>query len=105
VVEQLEAILEAGATDTFLILQESSAVGRTLGELGFGPATDPRVVAVVRGGHAVAEPETSFGLRVGDTLVLTGSHGGIDRAFDRLSPSAPAPPGSPAATRDGAPRG
>jgi len=92
VVEQLSEILEAGATDTFLILQASAAPGRTLADLGLAGDGDPRVVAVVRGGHAIAEPPGDFTVRVGDTLVLTGSHGGIDRAFARLSgPREPAP--------------
>lgn len=102
VVEQLEAILEAGATDTFLLLQESPVVGRTLGEAGFAEGGDPRVVAVVRGGHAVAEPALDFALRVGDTLVLTGSHGGIDRAFSRLSERPPGPARAPAPAPGGA---
>jgi len=83
VVEQLDAILEAGATDTFLLLQHSPAVGAALGQLGL--ADDVRVVAVVRGGQATSDPPPDLVLRVGDTIVLTGTHAGMERAFARLS--------------------
>ncbi|OGF04938.1 MAG: hypothetical protein A2W00_08050 [Candidatus Eisenbacteria bacterium RBG_16_71_46] len=86
VVEQLDAILERGTTETFLLLQHSPAVGRTLEDLGFAGAGRPKVVAVVRGGAAIAGFDRGERLRVGDTLVLTGTHAEIDRAFDELGP-------------------
>jgi CPA2 family monovalent cation:H+ antiporter-2 len=86
VVEQLDAILQAGTTDTFLLLQHSPAVGRSLGELGLCEGRDARVVAVVRGTQAMTDLPPGLVLRVGDTLVLTGTHADMDRAFARLSP-------------------
>jgi CPA2 family monovalent cation:H+ antiporter-2 len=84
VVEQLDTILKEGTTDTFLLLQQSPAVGRALGELGL-VGGGARVVAVVRGGQALTEIDEGFQLRVGDTLVLTGAHAEMERAFNQLS--------------------
>jgi monovalent cation:H+ antiporter-2, CPA2 family len=97
VLEQLPTILLERTTDTFLLLQESPAVGRTPGEIGLGGEGEARLVAVVRGGRPVADTGGDFRLRVGDTLVVTGTHAEVDRAFERLRrPGAGAAPPSPA---------
>jgi uncharacterized protein with PhoU and TrkA domain len=58
-------------------------VGRTLAELGLA-GEGPRVVAVVRGSDVVTTFRPEFRLRTGDTLVLSGTHAEMDRAFERL---------------------
>jgi K+/H+ antiporter YhaU regulatory subunit KhtT len=90
VVEQLDAILTQGTCDTFLLLQHSPAIGRTLVEAGVAGSPGAQVVAVVRGGHAITEFDDAFRLSVGDTLVLAGTHAEMERAFERLSPAAAA---------------
>lgn len=89
VVERLDELLAEGVTDTFLLLQHSPAVGRSLGDLGLERV---RVVALVRGGHVMAEPAPDVSLRVGDTVVLTGDHASMDRAAALLRPGAPEVP-------------
>lgn len=89
VVEQLDSILAEGTCDTFLLLQHSPAIGRTLGELGLIEGRGARVLAVVRGGHATTSFADAFRLGVGDTLVLAGTHGEMEDAFQRLSPPMP----------------
>ena len=89
VVEQLETIMAEGTTDTFLLLQHSPAVGKTLGDLGLGQEGDCALIAVVRGGRAMERYDDSFVLRVGDTLVMTGNHASMDRLFQRLRPREP----------------
>jgi CPA2 family monovalent cation:H+ antiporter-2 len=85
VVEQLDAILTQGTCDTFLLLQHSPAIGRTLEDMGLdGQGT--KVVAIVRGGLALTQFDAELRFSVGDTLVLTGTHAEMERAFDRLSP-------------------
>jgi len=88
VVEQLDAILSAGTTDTCLLLQHSPAIGRTLESLGLLRDARVRLVAVVRGGNAMTELDPALELKVGDTLVMTGAHGDLDRTIDSLSPTA-----------------
>jgi len=89
VVEQLETIMAEGTTDTFLLLQHSPAVGKTLGALGLGKGGDCSLIAVVRGGRAMSGYDDSLALRVGDTLVMTGNHASMDRVFQRLRPREP----------------
>jgi CPA2 family monovalent cation:H+ antiporter-2 len=86
VVEQLDAILAQGTCDTFLLLQHSPAIDRTLAEAGLTTGTGAQVVAVVRGGHATSSFADDFRLRVGDILVMAGAHGEMAEAFQRLSP-------------------
>jgi CPA2 family monovalent cation:H+ antiporter-2 len=88
VVEQLDAILTQGTCDTFLLLQHSPAIGHTLAEAGLVGEPGARVVAAVRGGHAITTFDDSFRLWVGDVLVLAGTHAEMERAFERLSPAA-----------------
>jgi hypothetical protein len=83
-VRQLDTLLAEGTTDTFLLMQHSPAVGRTLADLGLAGPAGPRAIAVVRGGAALTSFDDHFTLRVGDTLVLMGTHVELDRAFQRL---------------------
>jgi CPA2 family monovalent cation:H+ antiporter-2 len=87
VLEQLDAILQEGTCDTFILLQHSPAVGRTLRELGLRGERGARVVARVRGGVATAADDGDEVLQVGDILVMTGTHAQMEEAFRRLSPS------------------
>jgi CPA2 family monovalent cation:H+ antiporter-2 len=89
VVEQLDAILQEGTCDTFLLLQHSPAVGRTGAEIGLLGDRGARLVALVRGGHA-RTPGGDVPLTVGDILVLAGTHAAMEEAFQRLSPHPPA---------------
>ncbi len=84
VIAQLDTLLAEGTTDTFLLLQHSPAVGSTLEALGLAGPGGPRAIAIVRGGVAITAFEPGFELRIGDTLVLTGTHVEMDRAFQRL---------------------
>jgi len=93
VMEQLDTILCQGICDTFLLLQHSPAVDRTLRDLGlFGDGGGAQVVALVRGGAATTTLEPSSVLRVGDILVMTGTHAAMEEAFQRLSPIPGSPP-------------
>lgn len=85
VLEQLDALLAEGVTDTVRLLQHSPGIGRSLGQLEFGGV---RVIAVVRGGEVIAEPPADLVLRVGDSVVLTGSHAAMEQAFEVLNPVA-----------------
>jgi CPA2 family monovalent cation:H+ antiporter-2 len=92
ILDQLPTILLERTTDTFLLLQESPAVGQTPAQVGLGAEGEARLVAIVRGGRPVPSVEGDFRMRVGDTLVVTGTHAEVDRVFERLRPpAAPAP--------------
>lgn len=86
---QIESILAAGTTDTFLVLNESPACGKTLGELRLRSITGASVIAVVRKNVPITNPLADFRIESGDILVLIGTHAQIDAAFDALSPPPP----------------
>lgn len=84
---QIESILAAGTTDTFLVLNESMANGRTLRDLNLRNQTGASVIAIVRKDKPITNPSIDFRIETGDILVLIGSHAQIDAAFELLSPS------------------
>lgn len=82
---QIEAILAAGTTDTFLVLDESPACGKTLGELNIQKNCGALVIAVVRGDKPVTNPPAIFRIERGDILMMMGTHAEIDSAFSYLT--------------------
>jgi CPA2 family monovalent cation:H+ antiporter-2 len=87
VVDQLDTLLAEGTTETLLVLQRSPGIGHTLQDLDL-EGTNGRcsVIAVVRGGQRL-NVDGGYRVEVGDTLVLAGSHAGIDEAVLRLTPA------------------
>lgn len=82
--EGLVAALAAGTTEVYRLAPESSAVGRTIGELDLRRSTGATILAVVRGERPALSPGPDTELAAGDCLVLVGSHAEIDRAFQLL---------------------
>ena len=90
VLEQLDVILTHGTTEAVVLLHHSPAVGRTLGETGLLAADSTvQLVAVIRANRPLAALAADELLRVGDTLVVTGTHGAIDHVMDSLAPPMP----------------
>jgi K+/H+ antiporter YhaU regulatory subunit KhtT len=86
-----EALLQAlaiGTTDTYQLEPESAAAGRTLRELELRARTGSTVIAVVRNGQPLPNPDPELRLEAGDTLVLVGSHAEMESAFALLDPIA-----------------
>ncbi|MDI6802644.1 MAG: cation:proton antiporter [Bacteroidota bacterium] len=84
--DQITAILVAGTTDTFLVLNESPARGKTLADLNLRLLSGCSVIAVVRDNKPTTNPPPDFIIESGDVMVLLGTHAEIDKAFDLLSP-------------------
>ncbi len=84
---QLEAILAAGTTETFLVLNESPAAGKTLGELNLRNLSGASVIAIVHKDQPITNPLPDYRIEVGDILVLIGTHAQVDAAFELLSPT------------------
>lgn len=84
--DQLTAILAAGTTDTFLVLNESPACGKTLADLNLRFLSGCSVIAVVRNNKPTTNPSADFIIEAGDVMVLLGTHAEIDKAFYLLSP-------------------
>jgi len=81
-------VLAAGTTDLYRLEAASPAVGRTLREGDLRQRTGATVIAVVRDGTPLPNPDGELRLQAGDTLVLVGSHVEIERAFSTLEPPA-----------------
>ncbi len=82
-----QAVLDAlaeGTTDVYMLDSDSQLARRSLRDLDLRKQTGASVIAVVRGGTSQLNPEPDLGLEAGDCLVLVGSHGEIDRAFELL---------------------
>jgi monovalent cation:H+ antiporter-2, CPA2 family len=86
VIEQLDAILTQGTTEAVVVLHHSPIVGQVLWETGLLDEEHVKLVAIVRGGKAMIDFDPQMEIRVGDTLVITGGHGALDRVMEKLVP-------------------
>ncbi|HZI63518.1 MAG TPA: NAD-binding protein, partial [Thermoanaerobaculia bacterium] len=77
-------LLAAGVTDVYFVAAGSPAAGRSLGDLDLRGRGGASVLAVVRGEKPLTNPGPDLTVEAGDSLVLVGSHGEIQRAFDLL---------------------
>ncbi|GIW43587.1 MAG: sodium/hydrogen exchanger family/TrkA domain protein [Candidatus Binatia bacterium] len=82
---QLDAILAATTTESFLVTRDSPLCGRTLRDLRLRKETGATVIAIVRDGKPITNPEPDEPIRAGDILVLVGSHEQLDHALEKLS--------------------
>ena len=89
VIEQLDVVLTQGTTEAVVLLHHSPAIGKTLGETRLLEDEKVQLVALIRAGRAQTTFDRALVLRVGDTLVVTGDHGNIDRIMEGLEPPPP----------------
>lgn len=85
-VAKLGLALDAASTETIMLTDDSPVIGRTLGELDLRGQSGATVIAVVRDGETKISPGASYSLNVGDTVVILGSPGKIDRAKTIFNP-------------------
>ena len=85
--DELSQFLAGTTTDTFLLTENSPAIGKSLEEIELRSRTGVTVIAIVRGGESIYNPGPDFLLGSGDILVLLGSHKALDEASRILSPS------------------
>jgi CPA2 family monovalent cation:H+ antiporter-2 len=80
---RLSAVLAAGTSQTFLVLPDSLAEGKTITELGIA---DEHVIVPVmlRDGKPLSPAPVDEPLAAGDTLFLVGAHEDLIRVADRL---------------------
>lgn len=68
------------ATQTWYVRRGSHAAGRSIAELNLRKQTGVSIIAIVREGHALANPGPETRLMEGDVLVLVGSHAELQEA-------------------------
>jgi CPA2 family monovalent cation:H+ antiporter-2 len=80
---RLSAALEAGTSQTFFVLPDTPALGKTLSEMG---VADSRVAvpAMIRRGAPYSPAPTDEPLQAGDTLFLVGAHEDLMKVMARL---------------------
>lgn len=80
---RLSAVLTAGTSQTFLVMPDSPAEGKSIEDLRI--ADDHIAVpAMLRDGTPISPPKMDEPLRAGDTLFLVGAHEDLLRVVDRL---------------------
>jgi len=87
--DELSQFLAGITTDTCLILEESPAAGKSLGDLQLRTLSGAAVIAVVRNGQSIPNPAGDCVLAAGDVLVLMGDHKALDQAARMLSQAEP----------------
>ncbi|HAC81213.1 MAG TPA: potassium transporter Kef, partial [Deltaproteobacteria bacterium] len=80
----VQKLLVAAMTETYLVEPASAGIGRTIRDLQLREQTGVTLIAVVRGGLPTANPDPEFRIEEEDVLVLLGDHAGLERAFQVL---------------------
>jgi monovalent cation:H+ antiporter-2, CPA2 family len=80
---RLSAVLTAGTSQTFLVLPDSKAEGKTLAELAVADE-HVAVPAMLRDGKPISPAPVDQPLEAGDTLFLVGAHEDLLRLLDRM---------------------
>lgn len=80
---RLSAVLTAGTSQTFLVLPDSRAEGKTLAELAIAD-DHVAVPAMLRDGKPISPAPVDEPLQGGDTLFLVGAHEDLLRVLDRM---------------------
>jgi len=84
----VQDLLVAAMTETYLVEPSSPAAGSPVREVHLRERTGVTLIAVVRGGVSTANPEPDFRILEGDILVLLGDHAGLEQAFQLLGSGA-----------------
>ncbi|GMU32200.1 MAG: cation:proton antiporter [Planctomycetia bacterium] len=85
----LLSLLEATATQTFMLESDSPAASKTIREMDLRANTGVTIIALVRGGRPQTNPSPDTKMEAGDVLVLVGGHKQLDKAKAILSAPLP----------------
>lgn len=81
----LDEILAAGLTDTYYVTEDNPHLNKTIAELDLRAKTETTIIAIVRNGKNIVSPGAQDKLEEGDTIVVTGTHKAVDKAFNYLN--------------------
>jgi len=82
--DQLDQILAATTTESFMVPRSSPAAGRSIRELQLRKLTGVTIIAVVRSAKPTTNPPPDLVIEAGDILVMVGNHVQLDQAQSRL---------------------
>ncbi|HEX6159812.1 MAG TPA: TrkA C-terminal domain-containing protein, partial [Thermoanaerobaculia bacterium] len=80
---RLSAIFAAGMSQTFTVMPDSYAEGRSIAEMGL-IEEHVGVAALLRDGQALTPLPMGEALQVGDTMLLVGAHEDLAKVVTRL---------------------
>ncbi|HOP49336.1 MAG TPA: cation:proton antiporter [Ignavibacteriales bacterium] len=80
----VESILAQGATETIYLTDDNPNVNKKLSELNLRAQTGTTIIAIIRDGKTISNPGGDEIILPKDTLVITGTHFGIDQALSIL---------------------
>jgi monovalent cation:H+ antiporter-2, CPA2 family len=81
----LNEILAAGLTETYYVDNDNVHAGKTLEEINLRAKTDATVIAIVRENKTISNPAGREKILAKDTMVITGTHQSVDKAFEYLN--------------------
>ncbi len=81
---ELHEVMEGIDTASYLVKEGSGTAGRTINETRLRAETGSTILAVQRDGKIHRNPPPGFTLKAGDTLVLIGKRGEINKALEYL---------------------
>lgn len=82
--DAIAAALNTASAETLLLTPESTAVGKTIGDLKVRAETGATIVAVIRNGVTEVNPGADFKLEAEDVLVFLGNFEQIDMAIEQI---------------------
>ena len=85
VFDHIDEILSARLTDTFYVRGDNIYAGKSIGEINMRQQTNATIIAIVREGSIISTPSADEILKPNDTIVITGDHKSVDKAFEFLS--------------------
>lgn len=82
--DAITAALNTASAETLLLTPDSTAVGKTIGDLKIRAKTGATIVAVIRDGVTEVNPGADFRLEAEDVLVFLGNFEQIDMAIEQI---------------------
>jgi CPA2 family monovalent cation:H+ antiporter-2 len=82
---EIAEALKSASTETLFVEADSTAVGKTIGELKLRKTTGVTIIAITRDGHTEINPGAETTIQAGDVLVLLGGAEQIDLAIEEIS--------------------
>jgi CPA2 family monovalent cation:H+ antiporter-2 len=82
---EIAEALKSASTETLFVEADSTAVGKTIGELKLRKTTGVTIIAITRDGHTEINPGAETTIQAGDVLVLLGGAEQIDLAIEEIN--------------------
>jgi monovalent cation:H+ antiporter-2, CPA2 family len=82
--KKFSAYLTATLTESYLILEDSWACGKTIGDINISAKTGAVIIALVRKNKPIPNPDLDRTVIVGDIFILLGSHVQLNKSLKAL---------------------